>query len=115
METHAAVAAYLLEDEALVKAVLQDVETASVSEREKALLRMVGKLTLTPGEMVEEDIVAVRRAGWSEEAIYDAISVCALFGFYNRWVDGSGVKGMSEEQYRESAVRMAPGYLRSGK
>ena len=38
-----------------------------------------------------EDIDRLKAAGWSEEAIYDAISVCALFKFYNAWIDATGV------------------------
>jgi len=46
-------------------------------------------------------------AGWSDEAIYDAVSVCALFNFYNRWCDGSGVQPMQPEQYAASGKRLA--------
>ena len=30
-------------------------------------------------------------AGWSEEALFDAISVCAVFNMMNRIVEGTGV------------------------
>ena len=36
-----------------------------------------------------------------------AITVCALFNFYNRWIDASGVHGMSEEAHRLGGKRMA--------
>jgi hypothetical protein len=39
--------------------------------------------------------------------------VCALFNFYNRWIDASGVHAMSEEAHREGGKRMAAqGYVR---
>jgi hypothetical protein len=41
--------------------------------------------------------------------------VCALFNFYNRWVDANGVHAMSEAAHRASGQRMArSGYTRGG-
>ena len=60
------------------------------------------------------DLETVRAAGWSDEAIYFAITVCALFNFYNRWIDATGVHAMSEAAHREGGKRMAVhGYARS--
>ncbi len=54
----------------------------------------------------------MHRAGWTDEAIYDAINVCGLFNFYNRWIDASGVCEMPEEAPRQSGKRLAErGYL----
>jgi hypothetical protein len=61
-----------------------------------------------------DDFEALRASGWSEEAIFDAISVCALFNFYNRWVSGNGVCQMPEEGIQASGKRIAQtGYLRT--
>jgi hypothetical protein len=49
----------------------------------------------------------LHRAGWTDEAIYDAINVCALFNFYNRWIDAAGVCEMTEEGHLQSAKRLA--------
>ncbi|MEC9341658.1 MAG: peroxidase, partial [Pseudomonadota bacterium] len=38
----------------------------------------------------------VRAAGWSDQALNDAILVCALHNFMNRWVDGAGVDADDE-------------------
>jgi hypothetical protein len=53
------------------------------------------------------DVDAVKDAGWSEEAIYDAITVCALFNFYNKWIDATGVSDMPPAAYEASGERMA--------
>jgi len=46
--------------------------------------------------------------------IYFAITVCALFNFYNRWIDASGVHPMSDQAHREGGKRTAAhGYIRS--
>ena len=60
-----------------------------------------------------DDVEALHAAGWSDAAIYDAITVCALFNFYNRWIDACGVHPMSEEAHREFGARTAHhGYIR---
>lgn len=49
------------------------------------------KLTRTPWEMVEEDVAALRRAGFSDAAILDVNQVTAYYAFVNRLADGLGV------------------------
>ena len=52
-------------------------------------------------------------AGWEDDAIYLAITVCAMFNFYNRWIDASGVHALSEEAHRQGGKRTAlHGYAR---
>lgn len=60
------------------------------------------------------DIAVLHEAGFTDEAIYYAITVCSLFNFYNRWIDASGVHPMSDEAHRLGAKRSAVhGYARS--
>jgi hypothetical protein len=54
-----------------------------------------------------EDMQPLYAIGWDDEAIYFAITVCALFNFYNRWIDASGVHAMSEEAHRAGGTRIA--------
>lgn len=90
-----------------------DVETSALEPREKALLRFVEQVNEDSIMITASDIDALHAHGWSDEAIYLAITVCALFNFYNRWVDASGVHAMSEEAHREGAIRTATsGYVR---
>ncbi len=56
--------------------------------------------------LVQEDVDEVKAAGWSEEALYDAITVCALFNFYNQWTDAAGVSDMSPSAYTASGERL---------
>lgn len=59
------------------------------------------------------DVEALRTAGWSDEAIYDAITVCALFRYYNTWIDATGVHDMTAAAYEASGKRIATqGYTR---
>ena len=73
-------------------ALLDDVDASPVEERMKPVLRYVGKLTLTPSRMTPADVEAVLAAGWDERALHDAVSVCALFNFMNRLVEGLGIQ-----------------------
>ena len=60
----------------------------------------------------KEDVEEVGTAEWSEEALYDAITVCALFNFYNKWIDATGVSDMSATAYEVSGKRLATyGYV----
>ena len=109
---HAAVAATLLGSRELVDAVLEDHQKAPISDRERVLFGFVEKVNRTSNQLRPEDVAAVIAAGWSEEAVYDAITVCALFNFYNRWVDAAGVSGMPAPAYEASGIRLATqGYI----
>jgi alkylhydroperoxidase family enzyme len=94
--------------------VLADLETSRLSEPEKALFRFVRKVNGDSVSISPEDIDTLHAAGYSDEAIYYAITVCALFNFYNRWIDASGVHPMSDESHRAGAKPFAiHGYTRS--
>ena len=43
--------------------------------------------------MRQSDVDAVTSAGWSEQAVEDAINVAALFNYVNRLVDAFGIEG----------------------
>jgi len=111
---HAAVAAELLGSAELVASVLADVETCLLSQSEKTLFRFVRKVNCDSVSIQPADIDGLHAAGFSDEAIYYAITVCALFNFYNRWIDASGVHPMSDEAHAAGARRSAiHGYSRS--
>jgi uncharacterized peroxidase-related enzyme len=100
MKYHAAVAAELLGCEELVESSLRDLENCALSEKEKAMLRFVGKVNHQAPSITADDMQPLYQAGWTDEAIYSAISVCALFNFYNRWIDATGVHPMSDDAHR---------------
>lgn len=93
--------------------VLRDLESSALPENEKTLLRFVSKVNRESPAITADDMQPLYAAGWADDAIYYAISVCALFNFYNRWIDASGVHAMSEEAHREGGKRTAlHGYVR---
>jgi alkylhydroperoxidase family enzyme len=99
--------------EALVADVLRDLESSALPEKEKALLRFVDRVNYQSPQITPADMQPLYQAGWTDEAIYYAITVCALFNFYNRWIDASGVHALSDETHRQGGVRSAnAGYVR---
>jgi hypothetical protein len=93
--------------------VLKDLESSELPEKEKALFRFVDKVNQDSARISPEDMQPLYDAGWTDEAIYFAITVCALFNFYNRWIDASGVHALSDEAHRAGGKRSAVhGYVR---
>ncbi len=71
----------MLGDENLVQDALTDLERCALAPEDKALLRFVAKVNHSSQRIGPEDMSPLREAGWSDEAIYFAITVCALFNF----------------------------------
>jgi len=103
----------LLGNRSLVDAVLEDYRTAPIDDRDKALFGFIEKMNEQSNQIRRDDIDRLKQAGWTEEAIYDAITVCALFRFYNAWIDATGVHDLPAAAYALSGRRMAEqGYSR---
>jgi len=103
----------LLGSEELVWDVLRDLESSGLGPKEKALFRFIDKVNHDSPRITAEDMQPLYQMGWDDEAIYFAITVCALFNFYNRWIDATGVHALSDEAHREGGKRMAAhGYVR---
>ena len=88
---------------------LADVETSPLDEPHKALFRFIDKVNHDSPAIQPADLERARAAGWSDDALYFAITVCALFNFYNRWIDATGVHALSEEAHRAGGKRMKTG------
>ena len=91
---------------------LDDYATAPISEKERALFALIAKMVEDSTTIRHADLDAARAAGWSDEALYDAITVCSLFQFYNNWIDATGVSDMPAFAYDMSGKRLATmGYV----
>ena len=81
-------AAQLDEGMALVEEVREDLDTAPVSEKLRALLRIAGA-TQQSGLKVTIDLVDAARAhGATDVEIHDTVLIAAAFCMFNRYVDG---------------------------
>jgi hypothetical protein len=99
--------------ESLVTSVLQDLESSPLPEKDKTLLRFVDRVNHESPRVTPADMQPLYDAGWRDDGIYYAITVCALFNFYNRWIDAGGVHALSDEAHRQGGIRSAgAGYVR---
>ena len=95
--------------------VKRDWRTAPLSPQLRATLGFLETMTLRPGELGPADAEAVRAAGVSDQALEDAIHVCALFNMIVRLADSLGWDVPSPEAFAARAETMlATGYLLEG-
>lgn len=84
-------------------------EDAGLEKKWLPLLAYIRKLTQTPSRVTDSDAQAALDAGWSEDAFYDAVLVCAAFNMMNRIVEGCGVvptdEGSAAARQRHEASR----------
>ena len=87
---HKATSIRALGDERLIQSIFEDWNTAPIDEKTKRMLGFLRKLTLEPFHAGAADIAPLRSAGLSDEAIEDAIHICANFNIINRLADAFG-------------------------
>ena len=78
-----------------------DLASAPVTDAERALLEFTEIVNAHAYKVTDEDVEKLRRAGWSEDQIAEAVYIMALFSFFNKVADAFGVPPM--------------GYLKAGK
>ena len=69
MESHGAVASKAYGDEALVRSALNDWRSAPLTPKVRMALGFLEKLTLAPDTVGPDDVLPMRQAGVSDEAI----------------------------------------------
>ncbi len=108
--THKATAEAFGVDEKLLDSMLSDLEASAVDAKLKPVLRFVRKLTQSPARMVQADADAIFNAGWDENCFHFAVMICGLFNFYNRLVDGYGVKNTAVFRLSRGKLLAGAGY-----
>lgn len=113
--SHSAVATARLDgDTALVDQVVGDVDSAPVSAKLRALLRIAGAVREDGRKVTTELVAAARAEGATDVEIHDTVLIAAAFSMYNRYVDGLGtlVPG-GQDMYAQAARRIVDfGYAR---
>lgn len=97
--SHQAVAQRFGIDESLLEQLIHDVDSAPISDSLKPVFNYLKKLTFQASKLSQRDFDAIIEVGFTEKAIQDVILVGSLFNFYNRLLDGYGIKG-NEAIYR---------------
>ncbi len=90
----------------LLEAATSEPFGAAVEERLRPVLAYVEKLTRDAAGVDQADAEAVLSAGWPEEALFDAVTICALYNLMNRLVNGLGIRA-DEAYYQAAAKRLS--------
>ena len=87
---HSAALRKLSGDPILVEQLRTNYRYARVDPAERAMLDFAVKLTEQSHRCTEDDVAALREAGWEDEDIMDIAEVTAMFNFTNRLASGLG-------------------------
>jgi uncharacterized peroxidase-related enzyme len=90
MVSHSAFLRKLTGDPLLVEQLRTNYAYAEIEPRERAMLDFAVKLTERSSSCTEEDVEALREAGWADEDVMDIAEVAAMFNFTNRLASGLG-------------------------
>ena len=114
--SHSAFAAAQLDaGMSLVDQVRTDLETAPVSDKLRALLRIAAVVREDGRKVTTELVAAARLEGATDVEIHDTVLIAAAFCMFNRYVDGLGTLAPDNpEGYAQSARRIVDqGYVGS--
>ena len=81
----------MVENEDQRKAVQDNYHSAGLTPKEVALLDFAVKLTKQPCDVLRADLDTLRRGGFNDEQLVDAVHCISYFNFINRVLDGLGV------------------------
>jgi uncharacterized peroxidase-related enzyme len=106
--SHSAVAAAELDGGMeLVEKVRADLDTAPVSPKLRALLRIAAAVQVSGRTVTPELVRAARSAGATDMEVHDAVLIAAAFSMFNRYVDGLGTRAPAEPaMYAGAAARI---------
>jgi uncharacterized peroxidase-related enzyme len=106
-DSHAAMAAEQLpEGRSLVSRVLDDLDSAPVSPKLRALLRIAGAVQQS-GRLVTPEMVADARAeGASDLELHDTVLITGAFALANRYVDGLGAFTPQDPELYEGIAKV---------
>lgn len=111
---HAAVTDVLLGESDTSEQIKKDIESASVSEKMKALLNIAAKVQQSGKAVTSALIERAKNAGATDTEIHDTVLIAALFCLYNRYVDGLATVTPSDPAfYKSLADRISKSYMRS--
>lgn len=85
---HTAAADLLMGDSKIASKVKQDINSAPVSDKMKALLTIASMVRESGKSVTAEAIQKAKDEGATDIEIHDTVLIAALFCLYNRYVDG---------------------------
>lgn len=103
---HGSTAAELGYSRELQERLVNDLEVSEISGPMRLLLGFVRKLVLTPTEIVKDDVLELKDAGWSELALNHAIAVASRYVMATRISHAHGIV-VEPDKLQEAGLRMA--------
>ena len=92
MVHHGAGLRQITRDGEFVKKFIEDYQSVSLSLRERAMLDYATKLTREPWNMVEDDVKALKKEGYTDVGILHVNQVAGYYAYVNRLAEGLGVE-----------------------
>jgi uncharacterized peroxidase-related enzyme len=110
--THAAFAAVRLDEGmTLVREVCADLDTAPVTDKMKALLRIAASVQRGGRSVSDEQVADARAAGATDLEIHDSVLIAAAFCMFNRYVDGLATFAPDDPEVYAERARRTEGYV----
>ena len=92
MGSHAAALRSQGASQELVDAVGTDnLDGVEIDPKDRELLKYVKLLTLSPADVTDADVQAMREVGWTDEQIWEASLEVSIFSLLNRMSDAYGL------------------------
>jgi uncharacterized peroxidase-related enzyme len=109
LDSHAAIASWHFgNDEGFVRSVVNDPESAVISDKLKALLDIAARVQQSGTLVRSADIERARQRGATDLEMHDTVLIAAVFCMFNRYVDGLAVGTFSDPaSLRERAKLVA--------
>ncbi|MES3016172.1 MAG: carboxymuconolactone decarboxylase family protein [Bacteroidota bacterium] len=96
---HTAAADLLAGEQRTAQMVKEDIETAPVSDKMKALLHIADLTRISGKAVTAEAVERAKTAGATDIEIHDTVLIAGLFCLYNRYVDGMGTALPADPAY----------------
>lgn len=96
---HTAAADLFMGDKTTSQLMKEDIESAPVSEKMKALLTIAAAVGKSGKLVTPEMVTRAKAAGATDLEIHDTVLIAALFSLYNRYVDGMATAMPDNDAY----------------
>ncbi len=99
MQAHTAATDLLYGECETAEKVKQDIETAPVSEKMKALLTIARQVQQSGKNVTSQSVERAKKAGATDIEIHDTVLISAAFCMINRYVDGLGTSAPEDREF----------------
>jgi uncharacterized peroxidase-related enzyme len=99
---HTAAANLLLNECETTEKIKENIETAPISNKMKALLTIARHVQISGKSVTAEHIARAKNAGATDTEIHDTVLIAALFCLYNRYVDGLATVAPTDPSFYNS-------------